>query len=98
MQLSIPSNGEKKNYTLLNHNGCLDGKDAKSAVVRICQEEDHCDNNICITFCDDRETVENFKELTTKKFMRRVEEFQKRLNLVFDKESLTDMQLDKQSN
>ena len=82
---------------MTGNSGCIDFIDPNSVVVRACQEEDYCERNPCLTFCDDRELFNNTVKWTPVKVAEQIKVFQKSLNGVLNNEKLTHKNFDRKS-
>ena len=97
-QVKIPWKGGKKNYSLTENSGCMDFVDENSVVVRGCQEEDYCQSNPCLAFCDDRELFNSTVKWTPGKVAEKISEFQKSLDIVLNDKKSTHKRFDKKSD
>ena len=77
--------------------GCMDIVDPNSVVVRLCQEEDYCESNPCLAFCDDREIFNRSVKWTPVNVAQKIVEFQKSLNVVLNDKNLTHERFDRKS-
>ena len=82
---------------MTKNNGCMDFIDPNSVVVRVCQEEDYCERNPCLTFCDDRQLFNNTVKWNPVNVARKISEFQKSLNVVLNDKNLTHERFDRKS-
>ena len=80
-----------------NNRGCIDFIDTNSAVVRVCQEENYCHNNPCISFCDDYELFNNKIKWSPERVFKQVTEFQKRFDVILNNRNLTASDFNKRS-
>ena len=70
------------------NNGCIDFNNTTSIVARVCEEEDYCESNPCVAFCDNKQVFDRSLKWTPTRIAERIAEFQKRFNVVLDDKTL----------